>query len=122
MNDSPSNLFIFLVFTLVVGLCVLILSSLWKLYKKAGFPGWAAIIPYYNYYTLYKMVWGNGWLFLILFIPCANMIFEFITWFYLAKCFGKQTGFAICCLFFPIVCVPILAFDDNAQYIGPANR
>lgn len=37
----------------------------WKIFGKAGQPGWASIVPFYNSYIEYKIYWGNGWLFLV---------------------------------------------------------
>lgn len=41
----------------------------WLLFKKAGKPGWASIVPFYNVYTLFEITWGSGWRFLMLLIP-----------------------------------------------------
>ena len=43
-------------------------STLWlarKIFEKAGQPGWASIVPFYNSYIRYKIFWGNGWLFFV---------------------------------------------------------
>ena len=41
----------------VISLAISILTiiALWKIYAKANEPGWAALIPYYNQYVLYKI-------------------------------------------------------------------
>ena len=68
---------IVLVFALAVG--ILLLIAQWKVYKKAGERGWASLIPFYSQYVLVKITWGNGWLFLLFFIPLGNLIFAIAT-------------------------------------------
>ncbi len=106
-------------FMTVVYLAVMVLGivAMWKIFEKAGEPGWAAIIPFYNLYVLFKITWGNGWKFLFLLIPFANIVFAIITMVKLAKAFGKSGGFAVGLIFLSIIFYCILAFGD-AQYIG----
>ena len=100
-----------------LALAVLGIVAMWKIFEKAGEPGWAAIIPFYNLYVLFKITWGNGWKFLFLLIPIANFVFAIITMVKLAKAFGKSGGFAVGLIFLSIIFYCILAFGD-AQYIG----
>ncbi len=106
-------------FMTVVYLAVAVLGivAMWKIFEKAGEPGWAAIIPFYNLYVLFKITWGNGWKFLFLLIPIANFVFLIITMVKLAKAFGKSGGFAVGLIFLSVIFYCILAFGD-AQYIG----
>ena len=103
----------------IVYLAVAVLGviAMWKIFEKAGEPGWAAIIPFYNLYVLFKITWGNGWKFLFLLIPIANFVFLIITMVKLAKAFGKSGGFAVGLIFLSIIFYCILAFGD-AQYVG----
>ena len=98
-------------------LSALAIASLWILFKKAGEPGWAAIVPFYNLYVLFKITWGNGWKFLFLLIPIANLVFAIITMVKLAKAFGKSGGFAVGLIFLSIIFYCILGFDQS-QYLG----
>lgn len=43
--------------TLVIA--ILVIVAMWKIFKKAGEPGWKAIIPIYNNYILFKIVWDT---------------------------------------------------------------
>lgn len=106
-------------FMTIVYLAVAVLGviAMWKIFEKAGEPGWAAIIPFYNLYVLFKITWGNGWKFLFLLIPIANFVFLIITMVKLAKAFGKSGGFAVGLIFLSIIFYCILAFGD-AQYVG----
>ncbi len=102
---------------LSLALAVLGIVAMWKIFVKAGEPGWAAIIPFYNLYVLFKITWGSGWKFLLLLIPIANIVFVIITMVKLAKAFGKSGGFAVGLIFLGVIFYCILAFDDS-QYMG----
>ena len=100
-----------------IAVAVLTIIALWKIFVKAGEPGWAAIIPFYNAYVLFKITWGNGWKFLLTLIPIAGIVFSIITTVKLAKAFGKGGGFAVGMIFVPVIFYCILGFGD-AQYQG----
>ena len=96
---------------------VLAIVALWKIFEKAGEPGWAAIIPFYNLYVLFQITWGSGWKFLLMLIPIANIVIAIITMVKLAKAFGKSGGFAVGLIFLSIIFYCILAFDQS-RYLG----
>lgn len=96
-------------------LVVAMLAGLWAVFAKAGKPGWAAIIPIYNAVVLMEISGKPIWWVLLLFIPCVNIVIQFLVMMDLAKNFGKGAGFAIGMLFLPFVFIPILGFGD-AQY------
>ena len=52
---SGVGLFCSLIFVL------LLIASLWRIFTKAGQPGWAAIVPIYNIYVLLQIVGRPGW-------------------------------------------------------------
>ena len=93
--------------------------SLWRIFSKAGRPGWAAIIPIYNLYVLVKVCGRPGWWPLLLFIPLVNLIFAVILALDLAKAFGQHWAFGIGLLLLGIIFYPILAFGDF-KYVGKA--
>lgn len=95
-----------------------IIVCLWKIFTKAHEEGWAAIVPFYRFYVLFKITWGKGWNFLLMLIPIANAIIGIITMVKLAKAFGKGGGFACGLIFLPIVFLPIMAFSNDIQYVG----
>lgn len=110
-----------IVYTLVVlAIAIVVLVGLWKVFEKAGKPGWAAIVPLYNCYCLFEMTFGTGWLFLLMFVPCVGAIMMIIMWVKLAMAFDKGVGFGIGILFLPFIFVPMLGFGD-AQYVGPSK-
>ena len=103
---------------LIIGIVIIV--GFWKVYTKAGQPGWASIIPIYNAYILCKIVGKPGWWVILLFIPFVNFIIWIIIALDLAKSFGKSVGFAIGLILLSFVFIPILGFGD-ATYKGPAG-
>lgn len=101
---------------------VVIIAANWRIYQKAGKPGWASIIPFYNIIVLLEIV-GKPllWFFLIIFVPIANIIFGIWTLNLLSKSFGKSSGFTVGLIFLPFIFYPILGFG-NAEYKGPAGK
>jgi uncharacterized membrane protein YhaH (DUF805 family) len=114
-GQAPGPLF--WIFWLAV--TILMIAACWKVFTKAGQPGWAAIIPIYNWYILCKIVGRPGWWVILFFIPFINFIIGIILCIDLAKSFGKGVGFAIGLILLGIIFFPILGFG-SAQYQGPA--
>ena len=75
------------------GLIIFLIASVWKVYTKAGQPGWACIIPFYNIYVLLKIVGRPGWWLVLMLIPLVNLVIAILVAIDLAKVFGKGTGF-----------------------------
>ena len=101
-----------IVWLLTLALGILVLVAEWHVFKKAGRHGWAAIVPFYNMYVLSDIVWGNGWLFLLLFIPIGNIVFGICTFIKLARSFGEGGAFGAGLVFFPFIFMPML---DSAK-------
>jgi hypothetical protein len=96
---------------------LLMVASMWKVFSKAGQPGWAAIIPIYIVYVMCKVAGRPGWWLLLMLIPIVNFIIAIILNVDIAKRFGKGVGFAIGLLFLPFIFWTILGFG-SAQYQG----
>ncbi|MFD8498665.1 DUF5684 domain-containing protein [Amycolatopsis sp. NPDC059657] len=93
----------------------------WKVFAKAGQPGWAVLIPFYNTYIMLKIAGRPGWWLVLYIVPFVNLVIAIIVMLDVAKSFGKDTVFAIFGLIlFPFVGMPMLAFG-SAQYIGPGG-
>lgn len=94
------------------------LIAMWKVYTKAGKPGWVVLIPVYNLYVLLEII-GRPWWWLLLFlIPVVNVFLIFIIMFDLARSFGKGSGFALGLIFLNLIFILILGFG-SAEYEGP---
>jgi hypothetical protein len=96
------------------------LVCMWKIFTKAGKPGWAALVPFYNTLVTLEFLGRPWWFLLLMFVPIANVVIEIIIIFDYAKSFGKSTAFGFGLLFLSIVFIPILAFGSS-RYIGPAT-
>ena len=107
------------IFSLIIGIVValVMIAGMWKMFSKAGEPGWASIIPFYNAYVLFKITWGSGIKFLLLLIPIANIVILIMTQIKLAKAFGKSTGFAVGLILLSPIFYVILGFDSS-EYLG----
>lgn len=102
---------------LLIVAAILIIISMWKLFVKAGKPGWAAIVPVYNIIVMLDIIGLSWWHIFIMLIPFAATIYGIVISFELAKKFGKGTGFAVFTIFFSPIAYPILAFG-KAEYQG----
>jgi len=98
---------------------ILMIASMWKIFSKAGQPGWAAIIPIYNLIVLLQVVKKPIWWIVLMCIPLVNFIILIIVFIELAKVFGKGVGFGLGLVFLSVIFLPVLAFSD-AQYQGGA--
>lgn len=106
-----------LIFCLAVA--VISYAGLWKMFVKAGKPGWAAIIPIYNYIVMIEIVGKPVIWILWLLIPCVNIVFGIWLINLLSKSFGKSEGYTIGMLILPFIFFPLLGFGD-AKYVGPS--
>ena len=94
---------------------LLMIITMWKIFTKAGEPGWAAIVPIYNLIVLLKISGKPAWWFILLIIPFVGIIVGFMVCINLAQNFGKSTGFGIGLALLGFIFGPILAFGD-ARY------
>ncbi len=106
-----------LVVILGLGVWVFIIASLWKVFTKAGQPGWACLIPIYNIFIMCKIAGKPGWWLLLMLIPLVNFIIAIILCIAIAERFGKGAGFGVGLALLGVVFFPILAFGD-AKYLG----
>lgn len=106
---------------LVVMFAIYFLIVLWAIFEKAYEPGWGVLIPFYNTYLYFKITWGNGWYFLLMLIPLANIVIGILTIFKLGRAFGKGFWFGFGLLFLGAIFMGILAFG-NPRYLGVPSR
>ena len=97
-----------------LAIAVLMLVSMWKLFVKAGKPGWASLIPIYNIVIMCEIAEKPVWYIILLFVPIANIYASFMIYDGIAKKFGKSSGFAIGMLLLPIIFIPILGLGKDA--------
>lgn len=112
----------FAMFFIVVALVVVV--GMWKTFSKAGQPGWAAIVPFYNLVVLFRIGGQSGWLaltWLLNFIPFIGGIafLGILIWNHInvSKRFGHGVGFALGLVFLAPIFWLILGFGSS-KYVG----
>ena len=104
---------------IVIPIVLIAIVAIWRVFTKAGQPGWAVLIPFYNIYVYSQVVKRPGWWMLLYFasiIPVvgslAVLFVSIIDNLRLAKLFGKSSGFGVGIILLGVVFLPILAFGD----------
>ncbi len=98
-----------------LAIVIVIIAGMWKMFEKAGQPGWGAIVPIYNTILLLKIAGRPLWWFVLLLIPIVSIVIVIIVMIDVARNFGKGTGYAIGMVFLGFIFIPMLGFGD-AQY------
>ena len=99
---------------------VVMIVAAWKLFKKAGKPGWASIVPFYNTWVLVEIAKLSAVWFVLTFIPVANIVAIIVIYNGISKAFGRGVGTTVLMIFFPYIMLPYLAFSKNVVYRGDA--
>ena len=92
----------------------------WKIFAKAGEPGWGVFVPIYNLYLVCKISGRPEWWVILFFIPLVNVVIGLIIAMDIAKAFAKGPGFGLGLWLLGFVFVPILGFG-SAQYMKPGG-
>ena len=96
-------------------LLAIVIIGLWKLFTKAGKPGWASIVPIYNTIVMIDIAGKPLWWILLLFIPIVNIVVSVLIMIGMAKNFGRGAGTVIGLIFLPMIFMLILGFG-SAEY------
>jgi hypothetical protein len=102
----------------VLAIAVLMIASMWKLFSKAGKPGWACLVPIYNYVVWLEVIKKPIWWIILLMIPIVNFIIIIIMFIEMAKAYGKSAGFGVGMILLPYIFFPMLAFGDSKYVYG----
>lgn len=97
----------------MLALVVFMIVCQWKVFAKAGKPGWACIVPIYNIIVLLDIVNKPAWWFILMLIPIVNFVIMIIVLHRLSLSYEHGAGFTIGLLFVGIVFWPILAFGSS---------
>lgn len=103
------------IFMILLWLAIIVFAimSQWKVFVKAGKPGWACIVPIYNILIILEIANKPWWWIFLLLIPIANIVFMIIVLNRISKSFGKSEGFTVGLVLLGIVFWGILAFDNS---------
>ena len=96
-----------------LALIAFVIISQWRVFVKAGQPGWACLIPIYNFLIILKIANKPWWWIFLMMIPIANIVFMIIILNRISKSFGKSEGFTVGLVLLGIVFWGILAFDSS---------
>ena len=107
-----AGIFMFVMFIVLIVWLINIIFQ-WKVFVKAGKPGWAALIPIYNVIVMFEIAGLPAWNVVLLFVPLLNVYILVKADINLSKNFGKPGMFALGLIFLPIVFWGILAFDSS---------
>lgn len=136
-SNSIKNIYTVLAIVAFVFLVFYIVTA-WKVFMKAGKPGWAAIIPYYNSWVIFEIGGKPGWWALVgliswvpihtrsfiiftLLVYLVTIIMSILATVETGKRFGKKRNFTIIFLILlPFIGWPILAFG-KAEYHLPGE-
>ena len=124
--------FLIVIVLLLIAYCVFAIIGNWKLYVKAGQPGWKAIIPFYNTYTLVEMVGLNWYWFLLAIAPTiisvlgidalsfvgsiASIFANVMICYNMSKKIHKDTGWIVLAVIFNGIVVPIAGYSKNITW------
>jgi hypothetical protein len=100
-----------------LAIIIAVIAGFWRVFTKAGKPGWAAIIPIYNIIVLLEIAGKPIWWIVLFLIPIVNLVIAIIVSISVAHSFGKSTGFGVGLGLLGFIFYPILGFGD-AQYQG----
>ena len=110
-----------LIFFLVgMAVAVVFIIGMWKVFTKAGQPGWAILIPIYNIYILLKIAGRPGWWVILCCIPLVNVVVGILVAIDVAKSFGQSAAFGVILLFLLGGIGYLMLGFGNYTYVGPA--
>lgn len=138
--ENTSLLMPIILMIVYLAIIILLIASMWKIYTKAGQPGWACIVPIYNVIVLLRIVGKPTWWLFMMLMPLVSFVFfpvsvvlfgivyfitlvvtiVYVVWTYnmLSKSFGRDEGFTAGLILLGFVFFPILGFG-SATYLGP---
>ncbi len=129
---------------LLLAWIIIMIVAMWVLFKKAGEPGWKAIIPIYNVYVWCKIVWSPNIFWILLAVSLggglvagiiggtlgafiqlgcsiAELVLAIMICIKTSYAYGRGAGTAVGLIFLSAIFTLILAFG-SAKYVGPQNK
>ncbi len=111
----------FLILSFVFLICSVV--GLWKIFIKAGYPGWTILVPFYNFYIWLKIIKKPLWWYIFLLIPFINVFTILLMIVEILKCFNKfSLGAQALGVLFPFAYLPYLGYSKKEKFIDPDKR
>ena len=102
---------------LAIAAFVAMIAGVWKVFVKAGQPGWGCLVPIYNLILLLGMAGKPTWWIVLFLIPVVSLVVAILVSIEIAKKFGQSTGYGLGLAFLPMFFYPMLGFG-SAQFQG----
>ena len=112
-----------LVFSLLsMAIFVVIIAGMWKLFEKAGKPGWASLIPIYNVIVMMEITGKPIWQLVLFFVPLANLYVAITLSISFCRSYGKfGIGNYLFYIFLSFIAIPMWGFSPETRYLGPSE-
>ena len=128
---------------------ILDIVAYWKLFEKAGEPGWKSLIPFYNLFVITKIATGRYaaatwiavlagiyYILLILVSVTESVILTLIAFLALipvvvlscyiyykfGEAYGKSKGWCVAMIFLNQILIIAMGFDKDVVYTGPVSK
>ena len=124
-TPDPASLMAFISMFMLVFACTFLIIylfagfSYWKIFTKAGLPGWTGFVPFYNNYKLFELVGKPGWWVVLLLVPGLNIVMSIVMALELGKAFGKDTTYSILLVWLLAPLGPLMLGFGDAKYTKP---
>ncbi len=117
-DDLLGTIFVVIFAVIVLVAALLMVIALWKIFTKAGKPGWAVLVPIYNLVILFQIVGRPWWYIFLMLVPGAQIVLWGIVALNLARVFEKNWAFGLGIFLLPFIFIPVLGFG-KAVYMSP---
>ena len=97
---------------MMLAVSIIMIAGTWKMFTKAGKPGWACLVPIYNVIVMLEIAGKPLWWIILCFIPVVNLIPAILVPIGIAKNFGRGMGTAVGLFFLSPIFCPILGFGS----------
>ncbi len=108
-----------LVFQFLIIVVYIMIISVWRLFEKAGKPGWGSIVPIYNAVLTTQIAKRPEVWVVLLFIPFVNIVIAIMLANGVSKAFGKDEVFTVGLVLLPFIFYPMIGFGDAYWIYGP---
>ena len=98
-----------------------LLAGMWRVFEKAGKPGWFVLVPVYNLVTLARISGCSGWWVLWMIVPAVNIVLLVVLHVRLARRFGRGVPFGLGLTFIGPIFYPVLGFG-GASFTASASH